>query len=110
MVCVCVCVCATDVIPLTAQLLDDDRNSALHADLSVKQHTSELYADIGVGLARGSLNRFKPRRSVQKFDSPAKPPDSGVLRESQRAVSHSAASWYEKKKEVDIGPAASSTK
>ena len=59
-----VCACATNLIPLTAQLMDDDRSSALHADLSVKQHTSELYDDVGVGLARRSLNRFKPRRSV----------------------------------------------
>ena len=65
---VCVCVRANDLIPLTAQLLDDDHNTALHADLSAKQHTSEVYDDVGVRLARSSLNRFKPRRSVQKFD------------------------------------------
>ena len=41
-------VCATDVIPLTAQLVDDDHNTVLHADLSVKKHTSELYDDVGV--------------------------------------------------------------
>ena len=49
-------VCATDLIPLTAQLLDDDHNTALHADLFVKKHTSELYDDVGVGLAHRSLN------------------------------------------------------
>ena len=39
MVCACVhaSVCMIDVIPLTAQLVDDDHNTALHADLSVKK-------------------------------------------------------------------------
>ena len=65
MVCACVhaCVCMIDVIPLTTQLVDDDRNTVLHADLSVKKHTSELYDDVGVTLACSSLNHFKLRCS-----------------------------------------------
>ena len=54
----------TDVIPLTTQLVDDDRDTVLHADLSVKKHTSELYDDVGVRLACRSLNHFKLRCSV----------------------------------------------
>ena len=58
MVCACVhaCVCMTDAIPLTTQLVDDNRDTVLHADLSVKKHTSELYDDVGVRLACRSLN------------------------------------------------------
>ena len=62
--CVHAWVCMTDVIPLTAQLVDDDHNTVLNADLSVKKHTSELYDDVGVGLACRSLNHFKLRCSV----------------------------------------------
>ena len=36
--------------------VDNTGNSVLHADLFVKKHTSELYDDVGVGLAHRSLN------------------------------------------------------
>ena len=64
MVCACVHACMPDVITLTAQLMDDNRNTVLHANVSVNKHTSELYDDVGVGLVCRNLNHFKLRCSV----------------------------------------------